>query len=103
MLTLTSFLQDLIVSGTIVYISYCCMRIAAYCVLWLIGMLSFKQGDGPHRFAERTVSQVGKEGVGLAQASPFPILKEANHLTPDPTLHMWNRGPNADRERPSGD
>jgi hypothetical protein len=75
MLTLTAFLQNLIVSGTIVYVTYCFMRIAAYCVLWLIGILSFKQGDAPHRYAEQTLSHVGE---GLGQASAFPILRETN-------------------------
>ncbi len=36
-------MADLIALGTIVYVTYCFMRITAYCVLWLIGAL---QGDG---------------------------------------------------------
>jgi hypothetical protein len=39
-------MANLIVLGTIVYVTYFFMRITAYCVLWLIGALSFKQGDG---------------------------------------------------------
>jgi hypothetical protein len=39
-------MANLIVLGTIVCVTYCFMRIAAYCVLWLIGALAFKQGDG---------------------------------------------------------
>jgi hypothetical protein len=81
MLTLTSCLQDLIVSGTIVYVTYCFMRITAYCVLWLIGILSFKQGDDRHRYAERTLSHVGEAGVESGQASAFPILGEVNHAS----------------------
>jgi len=45
MLTLITFLQALIVSGTILYVTYCLMRFTAHCVLWLIGKLSFKPGD----------------------------------------------------------
>jgi hypothetical protein len=81
MLMLTTYLQDLIVSGTIVYVTYCFMRITAYCVLWLIGILSFKQGDDLHGFAERALSHVSEEGVGSGQASAFPILGEANHAS----------------------
>jgi hypothetical protein len=80
MLTLTAFLQDLVVSGTIVYVTYCFMRITAFGVLWLIGTLSFKQHDA-HRDAERTRSHTGEEGVGFAQASALPILREANHAS----------------------
>jgi hypothetical protein len=39
-------MANLIVSGTIVYVTYCFMHITAHCVLWLLGVLSFKQGDG---------------------------------------------------------
>ena len=53
MLTLTPLLQALIVSGTIVCVTYCLMRVAAYCVLWLIE-LSFKPSDDPQRHADRT-------------------------------------------------
>jgi hypothetical protein len=81
MLTLNAFLQDLVVSGTIVYVTYCFMRITAYGVLWLIETLSFKQSDDPHRDAERTRSDAGEERAGLAQASALPILREANHAS----------------------
>lgn len=54
MLTLTNFLQDLIVSGTIVYVTYCFMRFTAYCLLWLIGKLPFKPGENRRRHAGRT-------------------------------------------------
>ena len=81
MLTLTAFLQDLVVSGTIVYVTFCFMRITAFGVLWLIGTLSFEQGDDPHRDAERARSHAGEEGVALAQASALPILREANHAS----------------------
>jgi hypothetical protein len=53
MLTLTTLLQALIVSGTIVCVTYGLMRITAYCVLWLIE-LSFKPSDDPQRHAART-------------------------------------------------
>jgi len=54
MLTLISFLQALIVSGTIVFVTYCLMRFTAYCVLWLIEKRPFKPRDDPHRQADRT-------------------------------------------------
>jgi hypothetical protein len=47
MLTLITFLQDLIVSGAIVYATYSLMHFTAYCVLWSIGKLSFKPDDEP--------------------------------------------------------
>jgi hypothetical protein len=53
MLTLTPLLQALIVSGTIVCVTYCLMRVTAYCVLLLIE-LSFKPSDAPQRHADRT-------------------------------------------------
>jgi len=37
-----TLLQALTVSGTIVLVTYCLMRCAAYCVLWLIDKLSFE-------------------------------------------------------------
>jgi hypothetical protein len=42
MQTLIIFLQNLIVSATLVYATYILMRLTAYCVLWSIGKLSFK-------------------------------------------------------------
>ncbi len=53
MLTLITLLQALIVSGTIVCVTYGLMRVTAYCVLWLIE-LSFKPSDDPQRHADRT-------------------------------------------------
>ncbi len=52
MLTLITLLQALIVSGTIVGITYCLMHLTAYCVLLLIE-ISFKPGDAPHRKADK--------------------------------------------------
>jgi hypothetical protein len=49
-----TFLQALIVSGTIVCVTYCLMRFTAHCVLWLIDKLSFKPRDDLHRHADRT-------------------------------------------------
>jgi hypothetical protein len=42
-------MANLIVLGSIVYVTYCFLRITAYCALWLIGALSFKQRDGSLR------------------------------------------------------
>jgi hypothetical protein len=47
MLTLITFLQNLIVSGAIIYAAYSLMHFTAYCVLWSIGKLSFKPCDEP--------------------------------------------------------
>jgi hypothetical protein len=55
-------MANLIVLGTIIYVSYYFMRITAYCVLWLIGALSFKQGDGsplPPLTSEDDIAQRG--------------------------------------------
>ena len=54
MLTLITVLQALIVLGTIVCVTYCLMRFTAYCVLWLIGKLSFKPGDNRRQHEDRT-------------------------------------------------
>jgi hypothetical protein len=42
MLTLVDFLEALIVSGAVVYVTYSLMRLTAYCVCWVIEKLSFK-------------------------------------------------------------
>ena len=52
MLTLITLLQALIVSGTIVGVTYCLMHLTAYCVLCLIE-ISFKPGDDPYRKADK--------------------------------------------------
>jgi hypothetical protein len=58
-------MANLIVLGTIVYVTYCFLRITAYCVLWLIGALSFKQRDGSRLLPLASASvweRVGPEG-----------------------------------------
>jgi hypothetical protein len=58
-------MANLIVLGTIVYVTYFFMRITAYCVLGLIGALSFKQGDGGPLLpltSTSTWNPVGPEG-----------------------------------------
>jgi hypothetical protein len=66
MLTLVDFLESLIVSGAIVYVTYSLMRFTAYCVCRLIQKLSFKpatrgsmQADAPpsSSLAARTGNQ----------------------------------------------
>jgi hypothetical protein len=52
MLTLITLLQALIVSGTIVCVTYCFMHLTAYGVLCLIE-ISFKPSDAPHRDADK--------------------------------------------------
>lgn len=49
---LGTFLQTLIVWGTIVYATYCVMRLTAYGLLWLIGRLSFKPVNDLYRHTE---------------------------------------------------
>jgi len=56
--TLITFLEALIVSGTIVCVTYCLMRFTAYSLLWLIEKLSFQPDDGRHRCADRTSHRV---------------------------------------------
>jgi hypothetical protein len=83
MLTLITFLQALILSGTIVYVSYCLMRFTAYCVLWLIEKLTIKAGGDPS-LARRsdTPSHVAEDVIGLGQTrSAFPILRETDHAS----------------------
>jgi len=53
MLTLTTLLQALIVSGSVVCVTYGLMRVTAYCVLWLIE-LSFKPSGDSQRHAAST-------------------------------------------------
>lgn len=58
-------MANLIVLVSIVYVTYCFMRITAYCVLSLIGALSFKQGDGSLLLLLASTSiwkRVGPEG-----------------------------------------
>jgi hypothetical protein len=56
-------MANLIVLASIVYVTYCFMRITAYCLLWLIGALSFKQGDGSLPLASTSMwKRVGPEG-----------------------------------------
>ena len=54
MLTLIALLRALIVSGTIVFVTYCLMRFGMYGVLWLIDKLSFEPSGDRHRHAEST-------------------------------------------------
>jgi hypothetical protein len=53
MKTLVTFPENLIVSGIIVYVTYCFMHFTAYCVLWLIE-ISLKPADDLDRHANRT-------------------------------------------------
>ena len=58
MSTLGTVLQTLIVSGIIVYVSYCFMRLTAYGLLWLIGKLSFNPGNEPYPHTDPTPLRV---------------------------------------------
>jgi hypothetical protein len=83
MLTLTTFLQDLIVSGTIVYVTYFFMRFTAYCLLWLIGKLSFKPGDNRRHHADRTAPSPVAENAVLVVTNDVRIssLRETSHAS----------------------
>jgi hypothetical protein len=54
MLTVITFLQAIMVAGTIVCVTYCLMHVSAYCVLWLIEKLSFKPRDHRHQHWDKT-------------------------------------------------
>jgi hypothetical protein len=67
-------LQALIVSGTIVCVTYYLMRVAAYCVLWLVE-LSFKPGDDRQRRRPDTLSHVTQDVVGRTTACILYLKK----------------------------
>jgi hypothetical protein len=54
MLTLITYLQDLIVSWTILYITYGVARFTRRCFLWSTRSLSFKLGTAPLLHGDRT-------------------------------------------------
>jgi hypothetical protein len=53
MVTLIDFLEALVISGAIVYVTYSVMRFAAYSVCWLIWKLSFKPATSRAMRADR--------------------------------------------------
>ena len=61
---LNTFLQALIVFGTIVCVTYYLLRFTAYGVLCLIGKLSFKLGDDAYQHADRTALRMLPKGWG---------------------------------------
>jgi len=68
MLTLITVSQALIVSGTIVCVTYCLVHLTACSVLWLIEKLSFDPRDDPHRRADNTpLRTLSKMSSNLAQ------------------------------------
>lgn len=73
-------LQALIVSGTIVCVTYYLMRVAAYCVLWLIE-LSFKPSDDPQRCRPNALSHVTEDVVRQTTACVFDLKKRTVHLS----------------------
>jgi hypothetical protein len=44
MVTLATFIRDLVVSGAILYATYALMRFVARCLLWLVGSIRFGEG-----------------------------------------------------------
>lgn len=83
MLTLITFLQALILSGTILYATYCLMRFTAYCVLWLIGKLLSEPRDAPSPARKPNApSHVAEDLVELGQTtSAFRISRETSHAS----------------------
>ena len=57
MMTFVEFLEDLIVSGAVVYVTYSLMRFTAYCVCWMIQKLSFKPSASRAMQADRAPSR----------------------------------------------
>jgi hypothetical protein len=53
-LTLITYLQDLVVSWTILYITYGVARFTGRCFRWSTRSLSFKLGTAPLLHADRT-------------------------------------------------
>jgi hypothetical protein len=81
MLTLVDVLQALLVSGIIVYVTYCFMRFTAHCVLWLIE-ISFKPADDLRRHADRTpVRMLPKMWLGWSKRRLIYYLGETNHAS----------------------
>ncbi len=77
-----TLLQALIVSGTIVFVTYCLMRFAAYCVLWLIDKLSFEPSDDRHRHADPTpICMLPKRYESEAMTVCFSYFGETNHAS----------------------
>jgi hypothetical protein len=73
MLTLADFLEYLIVSVAIVYVTYSLMRFTAYSVCWLIQKLPFEPATGPVMQAERAPSHPLPAGTGH-QPPPYSTL-----------------------------
>jgi hypothetical protein len=64
MLTLVDFLEALILSTAIVYVTYSLMRFTAWCVYWLIQKLSFQPARGRAMQADRSSSCSSLAGTG---------------------------------------
>jgi hypothetical protein len=81
MLTLIELLQTLLVSGIMVYVTYCSMRFTAYCVVWLIE-ISFRPADDLRRYADRTPARmVPKTWFGWGNLRLTSYLGETNHAS----------------------
>ena len=72
MLTPTTILEALIVSGTLVCVTYFLMRVTAHCVLWLIE-LSFRPSEDTQRHLNLT---------------PVRMLPKTNSLR---QMKLWSR------------
>jgi hypothetical protein len=72
MVTLITLLQALIVSGTIVCVTYCFMHFTAHCVLWLIDV-SFAPAEDLYALRPNAPSHLAEDIVGVSGQSAFPI------------------------------
>jgi hypothetical protein len=78
MLTLINLLQALLVSGIIVYVTYCFMRFTAHGVLWLIE-ITFEPADDLHRHVDRMpVRMLPTTWSGWGNRRPISYLGETN-------------------------
>ena len=81
MLTLIDLLETLLVSGIIVYVTYCFMRFTAHCVVWLIE-ISFRPADDIRRYPDQTpVGMVPKTRLGWRSLRLTSYLGETNHAS----------------------
>jgi hypothetical protein len=56
MVTLATFIRDLVVSGAILYATYALMRFVARCLLWLIGSIRF--GESAARTRQPSLPEI---------------------------------------------
>lgn len=81
MLTLIELLKTLLVSGIMLYVTYCSMRFTAHCVVWLIE-ISFRPADDLRRYADLApVRMVPKTWLNWGNLRLTSYLGETNHAS----------------------